>query len=149
MPDGTHYRLHADVTSTPGSKTRVGGEGSITPGSQLKRDGIEYGGAVGAGLVTGAIVGGPAGAAAGSLIGAGVITVHLLVNHPQATLEQGTNMMLTLTEPLDLVPAMPSGNLTTAVATACCNAALRFASNRAVIPSERGPLQIALSSLYL
>lgn len=110
MPDGTHYRLHADVTSTPGSRTRVGGEGSITPGSQLKRDGIEYGGAVGAGLVTGAIVGGPAGAAAGSLIGAGVITVHLLVNHPQATLEQGTNMMLTLTEPLDLVPAMPSGN---------------------------------------
>ncbi len=110
MPDGTRYRLHAEVTSTPGSKTRVGDEGNITPGSQLKRDGIEYGGAVGAGLVTGAILGGPAGAAAGSLIGAGVITVHLLVSHPQATLEQGTNMMLTLTEPLDLVPAAASGN---------------------------------------
>lgn len=110
MPDGTRYRLHAEVTATPGSKTRVGNEGTITPGSQLKRDSIEYGGAVGAGLVTGAILGGPAGAAAGSLIGAGVITVHLLVNHPQATLEQGTNMMLTLTEPLDLVPAASSGS---------------------------------------
>jgi len=109
MPDGTRYRLHAEVTSTPGSGTRVGEEGNITPGSRLKRDGIEYGGAVGAGLVTGAILGGPAGAAAGSLIGAGVITVHLLVSHPQATLEQGTNMMLTLTEPLDLVPAISRG----------------------------------------
>ncbi len=133
MPDGTHYRLHADVTSTPGSKTRVGGEGSITPGSQLKRDGIEYGGAVGAGLVTGAIVGGPAGAAAGSLIGAGVITVHLLVNHPQATLEQGTNMMLTLTKPLDLVPAMPSGNL-------------RPLSQPPAVMPLSGSLQTALSS---
>jgi hypothetical protein len=110
MPDGARYRLHAEVTATPGSRTRVSDEGNITPGSQLKRNGIEYGGAVGAGLVTGAILGGPAGAAAGSLIGAGVITVHLLVSHPQATLEQGTNMMLTLTEPLDLVPAIPSGN---------------------------------------
>ena len=110
MPDGTRYRLHAEVTSTPGSGTRVGEEGNITPGSRLKRDGIEYGGAVGAGLVTGAILGGPAGAAAGGLIGAGVITVHLLVSHPQATLERGTNMLLTLTEPLDLVPARPSGN---------------------------------------
>jgi len=110
MPDGVRYGLHAEVTATPGSRTRVSNEGNITPGSQLKRDSIEYGGAVGAGLVTGAILGGPAGAAAGSLIGAGVITVHLLVSHPQATLEQGTNMMLTLTEPLDLVPAIASRN---------------------------------------
>ena len=110
MPGGTRYRLYAEVTSTPGASTRVGNEGTITPGSRLKRDGIEYGGAVGAGLVAGGILGGPAGAAAGSLIGAGVITVHLLVSHPQATLEQGTNMTLTLTEPLDLVPARPSGN---------------------------------------
>jgi hypothetical protein len=110
MPDGARYRLHAEITSTPGAGTRVSNEGNITPGSRLKRDGIEYGGAVGAGLVAGGILGGPAGAAAGSLIGAGVITVHLLVSHPQATLEQGANMMLTLTEPLDLVAARPSGN---------------------------------------
>ena len=110
LPDGTRFKLHADVIAAPGSKTRVGGESTITPDSRLKRDGIEYGSAVGAGLVTGGILGGPAGAAAGSLIGAGVITVHLLVNHPQATLETGTTMMLTLTQPLDLIPAMPSGN---------------------------------------
>jgi hypothetical protein len=103
MPDGSRLRMSADVTSTPGSHTRVIGEGTIRPDSRLKRDGIEYGGAVGAGVVTGAIVGGPVGAAAGGLVGAGVITVHLLVDHPQATLDEGTSMMFMLTQPLDLV----------------------------------------------
>jgi hypothetical protein len=103
LPDGSRLRMSADVTSTPGSHTRVIGEGTIRPGSQLKKDGIEYGGGVGAGVVTGAIVGGPVGAAAGGLVGAGVITVHLLVDHPQATLDEGTALMFMLTQPLDLV----------------------------------------------
>jgi hypothetical protein len=103
LPDGSRLRMSADVTSTPGSHTRVIGEGTIRPDSRLKKDGIEYGGAVGAGVVTGAIVGGPVGAAAGGLVGAGVITVHLLVDHPQATLEEGTSLMFMLTQPLDLV----------------------------------------------
>jgi hypothetical protein len=38
------------------------------------------------------------------------VTVHLLVNHPQATLESGTTMVFTLTEPLDMVPAPSSGS---------------------------------------
>jgi hypothetical protein len=105
MPDGTRYRLHAEITGTPGSHTRVGGEGAINPGSRLRRDGIEYGGGVGAGVVTGAIVGGPVGAVTGGLIGAGAITVHLMVSHPQATLEPGAPLLFTLTEPLNLVPA--------------------------------------------
>jgi hypothetical protein len=110
LADGTRFQLHAEVTGTPGSRTRVGSEGKIVPGSRLKRDGIEYGGAVGVGLVAGAIVGGPGGAAAGGLIGAGAVTVHLLVDHPQATLASGTTLMFTLTEPLDLLPTTSSGN---------------------------------------
>jgi hypothetical protein len=110
LPDGARMQLHAETTGTPGSRTRVGSEGAITSDSRLKRDSIEYGGAVGAGLVTGAILGGPVGAVTGGLIGAGAITVHLLVNHPQATLETGTTVMFTLTEPLDMVPAPASGN---------------------------------------
>jgi hypothetical protein len=110
LADGTRFQLHAEVVGTQGSRVRVEGEGKITPGSRLKRDGLEYGGAVGAGLVAGAIVGGPGGAAAGGLIGAGAVTVHLLVNHPQATLESGTTLMFTLTEPLDLLPSASSGN---------------------------------------
>lgn len=110
LPDGTRFRLHADVTSTPGSRTHVVGEGTIRPDSRAKRDGIEYGGAVGAGLITGAIVAGPGGALAGGIIGAGVVTVHLLVSHPQATLETGTTLIFQLTDPLYLSPEVANGN---------------------------------------
>jgi len=102
LPDGTRFRINAEVTGTPGSRTHVGGEGTILPDSRLKRDGIEYGGAVGAGATTGAIVGGPVGALTGSLIGAGVVTVHLLVSHPQAVLEPGTTLLFTTSERLNL-----------------------------------------------
>jgi hypothetical protein len=110
LSNGSRFMLHAQTTGAPGSRTRIGSEGSIAPGSRLKRDGIEYGGAVGAGAVTGAILAGPAGAVTGGLIGAGAVTVHLLVSHPQATLESGTTMIFTLTEPLDMVPASSSGS---------------------------------------
>jgi hypothetical protein len=110
LPNGTRFRFHGEVSSTPGSSNRVVGEGTIQPGSRLKRDGIEYGGAVGAGAVTGAIVAGPVGALTGSLIGAGAITVHLLVNHPQATLESGTALVFVLTDRLYLAPETMSGN---------------------------------------
>jgi hypothetical protein len=110
LPDGTHFRLYAQLAGAPGSSDRIGYEGLVTPGSRLKKDGVEYGGAVGAGAVTGAFLGGPGGALAGSIIGAGVISVHLLVSHPQATLENGTVLLFTLSQPLNLVPATPSGN---------------------------------------
>ena len=105
LADGKRYQLRAEITGTPGSKSKVGSEGAILPGSRLKRDSIEYGGAVGAGATTGAILGGPVGALAGSMVGAGVITTHLLVSHPQATLEEGTAMIFTLTEPLQMATA--------------------------------------------
>jgi hypothetical protein len=105
LPDGTRFKLHAETTGTPGSKTRIGGEGTINPGSRLKKDGIEYGAVVGTGAVAGALIGGPVGAAAGSLIGAGVVTTHLMVDHPQATLEPGSILLFTLTEPMNLMPA--------------------------------------------
>jgi hypothetical protein len=110
LPNGTRFRLHADLTGTPGSRARVGEEGTVKADSRLKRDGIEYGGAVGAGAITGAIVAGPAGALAGTLIGAGAITVHLLVSHPQATLDTGTTLMFTLTDSLYLAPDTANGN---------------------------------------
>ena len=111
LPDGSHYRLYAQVAGTPGSNTHVTGEGRVVPDSRARRDGIEYGGAVGAGAVTGAVLGGPVGALTGSIVGAGLVTTHLLVSHPQATLDTGTVLIFSLTEPLTLVPATtPSGN---------------------------------------
>jgi len=110
LPNGSHFRLYAQLTDAPDSRIRIGSEGVVTPGSRLKKDGIEYGGAVGAGAVTGAALGGPGGALAGTIIGASVISVHLLVSHPQATLDSGTVLLFTLSEPLNLVPATPTGN---------------------------------------
>ncbi len=103
LPDGSRYKLYAQLMATPGSNTEVGAsEGKIVPGSRLKRDSIEYGGAVGAGAVTGAALAGPGGALVGGIVGAGAITAHLLVNHPQAHLETGTVLIFALTEPLAL-----------------------------------------------
>ncbi|MGA9669976.1 MAG: hypothetical protein WBQ94_12260 [Terracidiphilus sp.] len=107
LPDGTRFELRAEVTATPGSRTRVGSEGTINPGSRMRRDEIEYGGAVGAGVITGAVIGGPVGAVTGGAIGAGVVTAHLLVSHPQATLEPGAILQFTLTDRLSLTPAAP------------------------------------------
>ena len=111
LEDGRQFKLYAQVSGTPGSRTKVGGEGVITPSSRAKKDGFEYGGSVGAGVVTGAVLGGPVGALAGGMVGAGAVTVHLLMDHPQATLETGTVLVFTLTEPLNLIASNPyNGN---------------------------------------
>jgi hypothetical protein len=108
--DGQRYRMDAQVTGTPGSRTRVSSEGTINAGSRWKKDGIEYGGAVGAGAVTGAVIAGPVGALTGGLIGAGAITVHLLTDHPQARLEPGTVLLITLNSRLNLVATTTASN---------------------------------------
>jgi hypothetical protein len=110
LADGSRYKLHASLSSTPGAKTKVGSEGAVLPASRIKRDTIEYGGAVGGGAVTGAVVGGPAGALTGGLIGAGAVTAHLLISHPQATLEPGTVLVFTLSDRLLMAPASAPGN---------------------------------------
>ena len=71
----------------------------------MKKVGVEYGAATGAGVVTGAIIGGPGGALAGGIIGASVITVHLIMDHPQATLDDGAVLLFTLNEPLQFYVA--------------------------------------------
>jgi hypothetical protein len=109
LPNGARYHLHAEVTGTAGSRAHVAAEGTIKPDSRAKRDGIEYGSAVGSGAVVGAIVGGPVGALTGSLIGAGAITVHLLVSHSQVTLEPNTTLVFQLTDPLLLARERSSG----------------------------------------
>ena len=110
MADGSRFRIHAQVEAAIGARAKVVGEGTIRADSRLKRDGIEYGGAVGVGVIAGAIIAGGPGALAGGVIGAGAVTVHLLVNHPQATLESGTVLRLMLTERLALTPQGWSGN---------------------------------------
>jgi len=109
LPSGASYTLHAEVNSTPGSHARVGAEGVIKPDSQVKRDSIEYGGAVGGGAVTGALLGGPVGALAGGIVGAGLVTTHLLVSHPQVSLDSGSVLILTVTDRMHLIPIAGNG----------------------------------------
>jgi len=108
LADGSRYRLQAYVAAAPGSHARVDREGTIGAEARIKRGSIEYGAAVGTGAITGAILAGPAGALAGTIIGAGAVTTHLLVSHPQATLEPGSVLLFTLTQPLNLVAAPPA-----------------------------------------
>jgi hypothetical protein len=110
LPNGSQYMLVARVTDTRESHTRVNNEGTIEAGTRYKRDGIEYAGGVGTGVVAGAVLGGPAGALAGGLIGAGVITVHLLMDHPQANLQPGSVLLFTLDNRLTLVASSATGN---------------------------------------
>ena len=102
LPDGSSYQLRAVVRGTPMSKTHVDREGTIVANDNLKRDGIIYGGAVGTGVLAGAYIGGPVGALAGGLVGAGVATVHLLVSHPQAKINQNDVLVLTLSDNMKL-----------------------------------------------
>lgn len=109
LPNGEMVSLHAIVTSVPATHTKVNNEGEISPEARVKRGSIEYGGVVGTGVVAGAYLGGPVGALAGGLVGAGLVTVHLLVSHPQTHLEEGDVLMLTLTERMHLQPAPMQG----------------------------------------
>jgi hypothetical protein len=110
LANGNKFQLRAVVVSTPGTNAKVGSEGIITPGSRLKRNSLMYGSVAGGGMIVGAIVGGPPGMLVGGLIGAGIVTTHLLVSHPQANLESGSYLMLTVTQQVQLVPALSQGN---------------------------------------
>jgi hypothetical protein len=108
LPNGQNFRLHAVVVSAPGTREHVNNEGMISADSNKLKAGIEYGGAMGVGAITGAYLGGPVGALAGTIVGAGLVTTHLLVSHPQAHLDSGDVLMLTLTEQVHMDPVTNS-----------------------------------------
>lgn len=105
LPDGTAYHLYGQVVGSQAPRTRTDSEGGIQPSSNLKKDALEYGVGAGSGAIVGAKFGGPTGALVGSLVGAGVITTHLLLQHPQiAEVPKGAIVTFSLTEPMDLLP---------------------------------------------
>lgn len=105
LPDGTAYHLYAQVVGTRAPNTRTDSEGGIIPNSHLKKNTIEYGAGAGTGAVAGAELAGPPGALVGSLIGAGVVTTHLLMQHPQvAEVPKDSIITFSLTEPMGLTP---------------------------------------------
>ncbi|HTW47001.1 MAG TPA: hypothetical protein VMD92_03570 [Acidobacteriaceae bacterium] len=105
LPDGTAYHLYAEVVESDAPGTHANDEGGIEASNHYKKDAIEYGAAVGAGAVTGGAVAGPVGAGVGSLVGAGAVTTHMLLQDPQAAnLPAGTLLVFSLTQPMGLTP---------------------------------------------
>jgi hypothetical protein len=104
LPNGDRFRIRAQLTGVTGAKAKVGRSGVIQPKSQVGHNLAEFAGFTGTSAGTGAIVGGPAGALIGSVLGAGVVTVHLWRSDPQATLKAGTVLSFTLTDRLSLLP---------------------------------------------
>lgn len=105
LPDGTAYHIYAQVEASNADDTRIGDEGTIRPESHAVKKGVEYGAGVGSGAVVGAVVAGPPGALAGTIVGAGLVTTHLLMQHPDAAaVPAGSDITFGLTEPLYLIP---------------------------------------------
>ncbi|HEU4983270.1 MAG TPA: hypothetical protein VFT88_11365 [Acidobacteriaceae bacterium] len=105
LPDGTAYHLDAQVAYSNADGTRVGGEGAVQPSSHVVKKSIEYGATMGTGAIVGAAIAGPPGALAGTIIGAGLVTTHLLLQHPDdASIPAGSDVTFSLTEPLYLIP---------------------------------------------
>jgi hypothetical protein len=105
LPDGTAYHLYGQVVESKAPNTRTDREGGIQPASNLKKNALAYGAGAGTGAVVGAQIAGPQGALIGSLVGAGVITVHILMQHPEiAEVPKGAIVTFSLTEPMDLMP---------------------------------------------
>jgi hypothetical protein len=105
LPDGTAYHLNAQVIASEADGTRTGSEGGIEPSSHVVKKTAEYGVGVGTGVLVGGELAGPPGALAGSLVGAGLVTTHLLLQHPEAAVvPAGSEIIFSLTEPLDLTP---------------------------------------------
>ncbi len=105
LPDGTSYHLYAQAIHTDAPGSRTDAEGGIQPTSRVTKNLVELGAGSGGGAATGAVLGGPVGAGVGALVGAGIVTAHLLLQHPhQARVEQGSEVTFSLTEPMDLLP---------------------------------------------
>lgn len=105
LPDGTAYHLYGQVAGSEAPGTKTDSEGGIQPRPQTVKTGVEYGAAAGTGAVVGAYAGGPVGAVVGSVIGAGIVTAHILMQHPSAAVvPAGSVVTFSLTEPMALTP---------------------------------------------
>jgi hypothetical protein len=105
LPDGSRFDIHAQVVGSGVPGLKANSEGAIQRESHPKKIAGEYALGAGGGAILGAAVAGPTGAVVGTLIGAGLTTTHVLKQNPQADLPSDSEIVLSLTEPLDLVPA--------------------------------------------
>ena len=105
LPDGTAYHLYGQVAGSEAPGMKTDSEGGIQPKPHTVKTVVAYGAAAGTGAVVGAYAGGPVGAAVGSLVGAGIVTAHILMQHPSAAVvPAGSIVTFSLTEAMALTP---------------------------------------------
>ena len=111
LPDGTSYHIYAEAVQSKAPGTRTDQEGGIQAAPHYKKDAVEYGAGAGAGAATGALIAGPVGAGVGTLVGAGAVTAHMILGHPEAAnLPKGSVLIFSLTEPMELTPTRAAAN---------------------------------------
>ena len=104
LPDGNAYRMDAEAIYTSASHTATTNEGAFQPKMHLAKDTAEYGAGAGLGAIAGAQFG-PGGALIGTLVGAGAVSAHMLIQPPSAlTIPRDAEVVFSLTQPMHLTP---------------------------------------------
>lgn len=106
LPNGEKYRIHAAIVDTNAGKgTSVNEEGEFKGQGMDGHDKKEIAIGTGAGVVTGALIGGDEGALVGAAVGSGATVVHWLVKKRYATMPAGTEVVMELSRPMELSAA--------------------------------------------
>lgn len=104
LPNGNAYRVDAEAVYTSASHTATTNEGAFQPKMHLAKDSAEYGAGAGLGAIAGAQFG-PGGALIGTLVGAGAVSAHMLVQPPSSlTIPRDSEVVFSLTQPMELTP---------------------------------------------
>lgn len=105
LPSGKAYRLNAEAIYTTASHAKTTDEGAFQPTMHMAKDTAEYGAGAGLGALAGASFG-PGGAIIGSLVGTGAVSAHMLLQRPDSlTLPVNSEVIFSLTQPMQLTPA--------------------------------------------
>jgi hypothetical protein len=103
LPDGTTYRLNAQVTDLDNYReSHVNAEGTIVNNSNAKATAAALGLTTGSAVVAGAMIGGGVGAVVGLGVGAGAGAVWWLRRDRQQTLPKGTEIVFMLDNSMQL-----------------------------------------------
>jgi hypothetical protein len=106
LPDGSTYKLNADVTDLDHfADSHVNDEGTIVGSTHGKATAAVLGATIGTAVIAGAMIGGGVGAVVGLGVGAGVATVWWLKQDRQQELPTGTEIVFILNNSLQLNPA--------------------------------------------
>ena len=109
LPDGTEYRLHAQLSNITAHGLKLGSEGTLKKSDNTVQDLAVISLATGGGAVAGAMIGGGVGAAVGAGLGAGVSTYIWMKSDRQASLPKDVQLVFTLTDAMPLMPSNPNG----------------------------------------